>query len=192
MYGPRTAIINQIRVRHPEECWLGEYSIIDDFCYIAVNLHIGDYSHIGSNCSFLGSGSSVDIGDFVNIATGCRFVCAGHDYKYGGLNGPAIPEEYRGHSTVGNIKLRDHVLIGCNSVILPGVFLPEGVAIGALSLVKPGIYRPWTLYAGIPAVEIGPRYAGDILQQAKRLINVNNCNCSDAFQGQPINNNTST
>jgi len=170
VYGPKTAIVNKIRVRQPKECYLGEHSIIDDFCYLAAKVHIGDYSHISANCSFLGGQATIEIGHFVSIAPGCRFIGAQSDYSHGGLNGPCVPVEYKGSSVVGDIILRDHVLIGCNSVILPGVFLPEGCTIGALSLVKPIIYEPWTIYAGIPARKIGVRDSREILQQADRLL----------------------
>lgn len=135
---------------------------------------MGDYCHISANCTFLGGNGTVSMGNFVNIAPGCRFVTAGHDYRFGGLNGPSIPDEFKGDSESGDIVLADHVLIGANSVILPGVKLPEGVAIGALSLVKNMAYRPWSLYAGIPARRIGQRRRTDILAQAKRLTDESN------------------
>jgi galactoside O-acetyltransferase len=132
---------------------------------------MGNYCHISASCTFLGGDGVVELGSFVNIAPGCRIVTASHDYKWGGLSGPTIPEKFKGKSTAENITFGNHVLIGANSVVLPGVELPEGVAIGALSLVQKGIYRPWSLYAGVPARRIGPRYGGDILKQAERLMN---------------------
>lgn len=131
---------------------------------------MGHYCHISSNCSFLGGAGTVTMGDFVNIGPGCSIVTAGHDYRYGGLNGPAIPTEYKGHSSRGDISFSDHVLIGANTVILPGVELPEGTAIGALSLVKEGVYKQWTVYAGVPAVEIGPRDKTHILEHGRKLL----------------------
>jgi galactoside O-acetyltransferase len=144
---------------------------IDDFCYVSCNLSLGKFCHIGASCTFLGGNGEVCLGDFVNIAPGCRIISASHDYKWGGLNGPEVPEEFKGKSITENIKFGDHVLIGSNSVVLPGVELPEGVAVGALSLVSKRIYRPWTLYAGNPIREIGPRAASDILESAERLTN---------------------
>ncbi|MHA1961884.1 MAG: acyltransferase [Candidatus Thorarchaeota archaeon] len=132
---------------------------------------MGNYCHISTNCTFLGGGEIVQLGNFVNIAPGCRIISASHDYRFGGLNGPMIPGEYKGMSMAEAVYLGDHVLIGANSVVLPGVVLPEGVAIGALSLVTKAVYEPWTLYAGIPAVELGPRYKQDILESAERLMN---------------------
>lgn len=144
---------------------------------------MGDYCHISANCTFLGGSGTVTIGNFVNIAPGCRIVCASHDYLYGGLSGPTIPDEYKGNSISEDIVLSDHVLIGANSVVLPGVELPEGVAVGALSLVKKGIYHPWSIYAGIPARRIGPRYGKDILESAKRLLDEHNAGkCSSTVR----------
>lgn len=136
---------------------------------------MGNFSHIGANCTILGGNGKVFIGDFVNIAPGCRIVSASHDYTYGGLSGPTIPEEFAGRSITENIHIGNHVLIGCNTVILPGVEMPEGMAVGALSLVPKGLYKPWTLYAGIPIKELGPRDKTQILEQAEKLLNAYTC-----------------
>ena len=168
--GQDVIISKWTRIRRPQLCQVGDKCIIDDFCYISCGLVLGRFSHISANCTFLGGRGTVKLGDFVNIAPGCRIIVASHDYRHGGLNGPQIPSEYKGQSTVENVRLGDHVLIGANSVILPGVELPEGVAIGALSLVTKAAYEPWTLYAGVPAREIGPRYKKAILESAKGLM----------------------
>jgi len=53
---------------------------------------------------------------------------------------------------------------------LAGVKLPEGVAVGAHSLLKPMEYKPWTVYAGVPAREVGVRNGVMIKQQAMKLM----------------------
>lgn len=40
------------------------------------------------------------------------------------------------------------MLIGTNTIILPGAILNEGVAVGASSIVKTEL-QPWTIYMGI-------------------------------------------
>jgi galactoside O-acetyltransferase len=49
-----------------------------------------------------------------------------------------------------------HVIVGCNSVILPNIALADGVAIGALSLVNKDC-AAFGIYAGSPAKRIKER-----------------------------------
>ena len=67
----------------------------------------------------------------------------------------ANPEELT-NVTHAPIKLMKHVIIGCNSVILPGVTLEEGVAIGAMSLVQQDC-KAYTIYCGNPLRKLIPR-----------------------------------
>ena len=149
---------------------MGHDSIIDDFCYISCDLKLGNYSHIGANCTIIGGSGVVTIGDFVNIAPGCRIICASHDYIEGGLCGPCIPKEYQGKSVVGDVMISNHVLLGCNTVVLPGVWLPDGAATGAMTLVNNRGYRPWGLYIGVPAMYHKTRQREAILAQTERMI----------------------
>ena len=48
------------------------------------------------------------------------------------------------------IIIGKHVVIGSNSVILPGVTLNDGSSVGAMSLVNKSIDGPY-IFAGIPA-----------------------------------------
>jgi galactoside O-acetyltransferase len=132
---------------------------------------MGDYSHIGPGCIFLGGNGKVKIGKFVNIAPGCKIISASHDYIDGGLSGPTIPEKYSGHSIVSNIVLQDHVLLGCDSIVLPGVIMPKGMATGAFSLVQKRDYQEWQLYIGNPVKKYKMRNWRVILEQAERLLN---------------------
>lgn len=159
-----------IRIRRPHLCQVGDYSIIDDFVYISCALKMGKFSHIAANCTLLGGGELITIGDFVNIAPGCCLASASQDYTGGGLAGPCIPPEYRGDSIVGEIVLSDHVLLGCNTVVLPGVFAPEGLATGAMTLLTVQEYEPWTLYVGIPARPLRMRNRTRILKSAEELL----------------------
>jgi galactoside O-acetyltransferase len=117
-----------------------------------------------------GAEAKIKIGNFVNIGPNCCFVGGQNNYRGGELVGPAIPKDYGGKSEIEPIIIDDHVLIGCNVVILPGVHLPEGVSVGAFSLLKKEVYKPWTLYAGIPARELGKRDGKKIKEQAEKLL----------------------
>ncbi|VVC02447.1 2,3,4,5-tetrahydropyridine-2,6-dicarboxylate N-acetyltransferase [Candidatus Burarchaeum australiense] len=158
------------RIRKPEKVSLGTNSIIDDFTYIPCELAMGSYSHIGSGCHLIGGKGKVTIGNFVNIAPGCNIVTAQDDYRGGGLTGAAVPEKYSGKAIVEPVHIGDHALLGCGTVVLPGVKIPEGMAAGALTLLNKQKYEPWTLYAGIPAKKVGRRDGALIKAQAKKLL----------------------
>lgn len=170
--GKDTIVSQAIRWRYPEKCSVGDYSIIDDFCYISCALSVGRFSHIAANCTFLGGGMKVQIGDFVNVGPGCRIASASHSYATGGLSGPTIPKKWRGVSIAEVVTIRDHCLLGAQTVVLPGVYLPVGVASGAFTLfTSKQQYRPWTLYVGVPARPVRIRESHKILIAAERMLN---------------------
>ena len=71
------------------------------------------------------------------------------------MTNPTIPDQFRGVEDAP-VFLGKHVIVGCGSVILPGVILNDGVAIGALSLVKQSC-DAFTIHAGQPTKKIGVR-----------------------------------
>ena len=169
--GPHAIIGKTVRIRKPQKCRIGDYSIIDDFSYISCGLTVGRFTHIGAQAIIIGGTAHVSIGDFVNIAPGCRLVASSHDFSKGGLCGPTIPEEFCAPSVTADIRIDDHVLLGTGTVILPGCHLPEGMATGAMTLITPSMkLKPWTVYAGVPARVLKPRAANAILATAQRLL----------------------
>jgi galactoside O-acetyltransferase len=169
--GSHAIIGKTVRIRKPQQCRIGDYSIIDDFSYISCALTTGCFTHIGAQAVIIGGTAHVSIGDFVNIAPGCRLVAASHDFSKGGLCGPTIPEEFCAPSVTADIRIDDHVLLGTGTVILPGCHLPEGMATGAMTLVTPSMkLKPWTVYAGVPARVLKPRAATGILDAARCLL----------------------
>jgi len=168
--GENVIIGKTVRIRKPHLVSIGDNVIIDDFTYIPCALTIGSYTHIGANSSFIGGAGSVEIGSFVNIAPGCQIVTGTNDYRGGGLVGPTIPEEFQGEAIIEPVKIGDHVLLACQTVVLPGAELPEGMATGAMTLVKPDNYNKWTLYAGIPCREVGERDGSVMRADGERLL----------------------
>lgn len=168
--GDRAIIGKTVRIRKPDRCRIGARSIIDDFTYISCGIEVGAYTHIGANSVLIGGDARITIGHFVNIAPGCRLIAASNDFSGGGLVGPTIPAEFAAGSITEHISIGDHVLLGTNTVILPGTLVPEGVSTGALTLLTPKMkLEPWTLYAGSPARKIRTRASSDILATSERL-----------------------
>lgn len=159
-----------VRIRKPERVRIGAHSIVDDFCYISCGLTVGRWCHIGANSTIIGGDAHVTLADFVNLAPGCRLIGASNDYSGGGLVGAAIPAEFAGQSLVADITLGEHVLLGVNTVVLPGTQVPEGVSTGAFTLLGPRMkLEPWTLYVGAPARPLRKRASAEILEAARKL-----------------------
>jgi acetyltransferase-like isoleucine patch superfamily enzyme len=138
---PLTRIIN------PENITFGKNIIIDDFTLVHARgeIIIGDYVHISCFTSLTG-GAKITLGDFVGISQGCRILSATDDFKHWGIGNSSVPEEYR-NVTRAPITIGRFVVIGANSVVLPGVTIGEGAAIGAGSVVTRDL-EPWGVYIG--------------------------------------------
>ena len=68
-----------------------------------------------------------------------------------------------------SVYIGKHTIVGCGTVILPGVFIDEGVAIGALSLVNIDCTN-WGIYSGTPIKKIKERER-DLLDLERKYIN---------------------
>lgn len=148
--GPGAKLSQFIRWRYPEKCKIGTGSIIDDFCYISCALKMGKNSHISANCTLFGGGAEVRIGSFVDIGPGCQIMAVTSNIDVG-LSNPAFPDSIRQVEECSPILIDDFCLLGAQTIVLPGVFLPIGVASGAMTLFTNQEYDPWTIYTGVPA-----------------------------------------
>jgi acetyltransferase-like isoleucine patch superfamily enzyme len=151
-----------------ENISIGDNVRIDGFCTLIANggwLNIGSYVHIGAHCHMLASGG-IAIADFISISQGVKIYSRSDDYSGGYLNGPMVPREFTG-VVEATVSIGCHALVGCNTVILPGVDIYEGTSVGAQSLVT-GNLDEWSVYAGCPAKKIKER-SRDILKHEESM-----------------------
>ena len=116
---------------------IGDNVRIDDFVIISAGqggVTIGNYVHIAIFASIQGD-AQVVISDFVGISSKVSIYSSSDNYFGHSLTNPTVPIKFRKIQS-RNIFLGKHVIIGSNSVILPGSILKNGVAIGALSTVN--------------------------------------------------------
>ena len=100
---------------------------IDDFALLVAKkgyIKIGVNTHIGGH-SYLQGWSGISIGPNCNISQGVRIYSKSDDYKQSGRR--QIEEK---------VLLRENVILGSNSVILPGTIIEKNSRIGALTLVN--------------------------------------------------------
>jgi len=152
------AIIGKtVRIRNPKNVFIGNGCIIDDFTYISANLKLGDYSHIGPNVTINGGGYNFETGKYVGIAAGCNINCTSNEFLSACLFLPSVPKESQIGGIGEDIKFGNHVTIGSNTIVSPGVFLPDGFAAGAHTIIRKRKYESWTLYSGERATRIMKR-----------------------------------
>ena len=160
-------IYDRAKIVYEENVQWGEHIVIDDFVFIVAKAEtvLGDHVHIASFSSVTGGGVC-HIGSYTAISSGVRIFTGTEDLRGDSLFGAEIPDEYR-RPVRSFVVIGKHCLIGANSVILPGVTIPEGVVIGALSLVRMGSpLSPWGVYGGNPLRYLRDRPKGRILEMA--------------------------
>ena len=163
-------ISKNIRIRIPDSFFVGEGSIIDDYCYFSTKVTIGKYSHIANNVS-VGGGPEFEfrLGDYSSISSGVRIWCVSDDFTED--IAALLPVHILNKRNIeGNVIIENLTIVGSNSVIMPNNVLPIGVAIGALSLVPTNYkFEPWTLYGGIPIKPLKKRNKTNIMKNYKTL-----------------------
>lgn len=65
----------------------------------------------------------------------------------------------------------DYVLLGANSVVLPGVHLPMGFASAAHTIIAKKKYEAWVLYGGPKAKKLVRREHAKAFESGQKLLN---------------------
>lgn len=110
-------------------------------CHVGKDIFIGDNVRLDEGHSNL-----IYIDDHAHITGGCRLLCHQRDLSeyYKGDDAAKLPYK------TGEIHIGKGVMIGMESLIMPGVTIGEGAIVGAYSLVTHDI-PAWTLAVGRPA-----------------------------------------
>jgi acetyltransferase-like isoleucine patch superfamily enzyme len=165
--GSHVRIHKQCNIVDPSNLALGSHVRIDGYTVIASSgpVEIGSYVHIGSFC-YISGGGGVILEDFCGLSQGTKLYSTSDDYSGATLTNPTVPAEYTNVKRAP-VHLKRHVIVGSNSVVLPGTEIGEGAAVGALSLVS-GILPGWAIYAGTPARKVKNR-SMDLLKHEEAL-----------------------
>lgn len=158
-YGEDVKISRRAVFYSPEMIELGNHVRIDDFCFISggKGIEIGNYVHIAAYSALYGK-NGIRIGNYVNISGRVNIYSTSDDYSGEYMTGPLVEAAYI-HDIGKEIEIKDFVIIGAGSILLPGTLLGEGVAIGAMSLVKTKV-PDYQIFAGIPARYMKERSKG--------------------------------
>lgn len=155
--GESVLISRKCSIYQADKISLGHHVRIDDFTVLSggSGIHIGSYVHIACFCGLFGGGG-IHIGNFSTLSSRCAVYSVSDDFSGSSMTNPTVPIEFKSGLTCKPVRIGDHVVVGTNSTILPGVCLNEGVAIGAHTLIKENC-DPWTIYAGNPARKLKDR-----------------------------------
>ena len=148
---------------------IGNNVRIDDFCVLSAGvggIDIKDNAHIAVYSSLIGAGR-ITVSDFANISSRVSIYSSSDDYSGETMTNPMVPDRFK-NVHHADVMLGKHVIIGCGSVVLPGVELEEGVAVGALSLVNKSCESFW-VYAGNPARKLKERRR-DLLELERNFL----------------------
>lgn len=127
---------------------------------------IGNYVHVASNCYLAGS-DGIELTEFNTLAPGVGIFSGTDDYTGKKMTNPMVGQKYIGGKS-GKVILHKHVIIGANSVILPGVTIKEGTSVGALSKVTKSLVS-WGVYCGDPLKKLKDR-SKDLLSLEKEFL----------------------
>jgi acetyltransferase-like isoleucine patch superfamily enzyme len=136
---------------------IGNNVRIDDFCVLSAGdggIQIGNHVHVAVFALFIGAGR-ITLSDYCNISSRVAIYSSSDDYSGATMTNPTVPSMYTGVMHA-DVFLGKHVIVGCGSVILPGLTLEEGVAVGALCMVNRDCLT-FGIYAGSPARRIKER-----------------------------------
>lgn len=136
----RTRIIG-----NPRRIRIGNNFKVYEDCIIAVGkgeIEIGDNGLLGVGTYINCGNEKLKIGNGVAIAPFCKIFTYSHHYN--STNG--IINTYK----TGDVTIEDNVLIGTNSIVLPGITIGRSSIVAANSLIIKDI-EPHSIVGGSPA-----------------------------------------
>jgi len=166
-------ISKNCRIRHPELFKMGDYSVLDDYCYISAQVKTGIFYHIAAGC-VIGGGKEekFEVGSFGGLAAGVKVFCSSDNFKE---DIGSVLHEYtyvKNNIIRGGVKTGNYVTIGAGTVVMPNNDIPEGVCIGANSFIPSGFkFESWSIYTGARLRLVSRRNRENVLRQAREILN---------------------
>ncbi|MDY0274473.1 MAG: acyltransferase [Desulfomicrobium sp.] len=166
--GKNIKISDKASIYDCDQIEIGDNSRIDDFCVISGRVVIGRFCHVTPMCLIAGGRLGVFFDDFVTLSYGVKIFSQSDDYTGATLTNSLIPKKFK-NEFFSKVVLNKHVIVGANSLILPGVEIGEGCAIGAATTILKDT-KPWGVYIGCPAKRIKDRKKDLLLLEKQFLI----------------------
>ena len=110
-------------------------------CHVGKNVFIGDYVRVDLNHADL-----IYIDDYAHVTAGCRLLCHQRNLK----NYCKVDNASKFGYKLGEIHIGKGVMVGMETMIMPGVTIGDGAVIGARSIVMRDV-TAYTVAMGTPA-----------------------------------------
>lgn len=166
--GKNVLISDKCSIYNPKNISIDDNTRIDDFCILSAGdggIEIGKYVHIACYSSLIGNGKII-MKDFSGISSRVAIYSSTDNYDGTWMTNPCLPKIVT-NTLHEDVVIGKHVVIGSNSVVLPGVVLFDGSAVGAMTLVNKSCDGPHIL-VGIPAKKIKDRKS-NIFELEKKI-----------------------
>jgi len=158
-FGENVFISKDVVFHNPENIKIGNNVRIDSQCLIIAGsktkITIGNNVHISAGCYFYGNSGNITLEDYTCTSARCILYTSNDDYTEGYATNSVVEEVFKKVQT-GDIYIKKHCVIGCNSVVLPNIILEYATSAGAFSLIKTNTNQ-FDAVAGIPAKFIKKR-----------------------------------
>ena len=155
-FGSDVSVHRSVQFFNADRITLGSRVRIDCLSVLTAGqpVRIGHNVHLSAGVNIFGA-AGVELGDFCGLSSRVSLFSTSDDYADGFLTNPTVPPQFR-QVSAAKVVLHPHVIVGCGSVIMPGVTLERGVAVGALSFVNQRVPE-FLIVAGQPARRVGLR-----------------------------------
>jgi acetyltransferase-like isoleucine patch superfamily enzyme len=149
-------------------CELGYHSRVAEYATLQ-HTKVGEYSSVGRYAKIV----YTEIGKFCAISWDVTINAISHPYSnlsisafpYVPYVGDFVKERIQTHSEV---KMKNDVWVGANTVIMPGVVIGNGAIIGAGAVVTKDV-PDYAIVAGVPAKWIKYRFSEEIIVELLKL-----------------------
>lgn len=159
IFGVNVFISNDVIFHNIHNIIIGNNVRIDSQCILIAGkdtkMTIGNNVHISAGCYFYGNSGNITLEDYTCTSARCILYTANDDYVDGYATNSVVNDSIK-KLTVGDIIIKKHSVVGCNSVILPNIILEHATSVGSHSLVKSNT-KPFDIIAGSPAKFIKKR-----------------------------------
>jgi acetyltransferase-like isoleucine patch superfamily enzyme len=156
--GENVAVNRSVVFYSPKNIHVGSNSRVDCFSVLSAcsaGIVIGDHVHVSAYVGLFGASGKIQVESFCALSSRVTVFTSTDDYVDGFMSNPTVPDEFRKEQR-GGVMFRKHALIGCGSVIMPGVTIEVGASVGALSFVNKNVPE-FAVVVGIPCRIIGQR-----------------------------------
>lgn len=110
-------------------------------CHVGKHVFIGEYVRMD-----IWHADLIYIDDYAHITSGCRILCHQRDLTGYCVGDNAADLKYR----IGEVHIGKGVMLGMETMVMPGVTIGDGAIVGARSVVTKDI-PPYTIAVGNPA-----------------------------------------